>query len=111
MNQNCIGNDVQSHAADGVESGKCQPQQTNKSNVLLHAARTRLHERDRSDDLLTAFAAESLALLNYGAASIAEHEFLPANHSLRISTQIPTTDDTEKISNEFHRNRPTSNHA
>jgi hypothetical protein len=46
-----------------------------------------LHERNRPDDLLTAFAAESLTLLNYGAASIAEHEFLPANHSLGVMTQ------------------------
>jgi hypothetical protein len=46
-------------------------------NMLLHATTPRLERSHGSDDWLATSAAKSLARLYRGAASIAEHKFLP----------------------------------
>lgn len=52
--------------------------------MSLHASRTRLCERDRSDDLFAAFAAISLAGLNRRSTCVAEHKSFQSNSCPRF---------------------------
>jgi hypothetical protein len=76
VGEQSIRNHKKDHGTHRVECGERQPEQSEQPNMLLHASRARLRQRDWTDDLLAALAAKRLTRLHHCAASIAEHEFL-----------------------------------
>jgi hypothetical protein len=70
--------------------------------MALHASGAQLHRHHRPNDFLAAAAAKRLPWLHRGAASIAEHIFLPrsslkqcrATAIATLSTTQPSTDGT-----------------
>src|SRR5207248_2017989 len=84
VRKNRIRHDVQNDRADGVESRKRQPEQSEQANVSLHSAGTGLGERYRAYDLLAAVVAEPLTWLHARTASIAEHDLSSSPYYLRL---------------------------
>src|SRR5271166_1105878 len=80
MREQRVGNDEQHKAGNCIERGKCQPQNAQQPNVLLHAVRQRTNRGNGLGELFATSAAKTLVRLHSGAASIAEHRASFALH-------------------------------